>query len=129
MKQGVHHVKAKIAAAPTMLKKHLIEHKDQYIAAAKDGLMDVAMNGKAGIARQADKAKKHMVKKARSVAGCKGSGLGMRGAGIGIKGAGGKRKQGKGLSVRGAGGKRGRGRDVPSMEQYIPRGAGMRVVT
>ena len=158
VKQGVHHVKAKIAAAPTMLKKHLIEHKDQYIAAAKDGLMDVAMNGKAGIARQADKAKKHMVKKARSVAGCKGSGLGMRGAGIGIKGAGGKRKQGRGLSVRGAGGKRGRGfggmmrkikemqknpssgsrkliasrgrgRAVPSAEQYIPRGAGMRVVT
>ena len=153
MKQGVHHVKEKIAAAPTMLKQHLVEHKDKYIAAAKEGLMDVAMNGKEGIARQAEKAKTHMIKKARGVAGCKGRGLSMAGAGMSMAGA--------GMSIRGAGGKKKRGRglvdavrrskgrvfkgpssgtlkrasrggkswaDTPSMDQYIPKGAGMRVV-
>ena len=149
VKQGIHHVKEKIAAAPTMLKQHLVEHKDKYIAAAKEGLMDVAMNGKEGIARQADKAKTHMIKKARGVAGCKGRGLSMAGAGMSmagagmsVRGAGGKKKRGRGMSVRGAGGKRGRGfwSDVGKAvkvgarsflgpdERYTPKGAGMRVV-
>ena len=141
MKQGVHHVKEKIAAAPTMLKQHLVEHKDKYIAAAKEGLMDVAMNGKEGIARQADKAKTHMIKKARGVAGCKGRGLSMAGAGMSmagagmsVRGAGGKKKRGRGMSVRGVVGDVGKAVKVGARsflgpdERYTPKGAGMRVV-
>ena len=129
VKQGVHHVKEKIAAAPTMLKQHLVEHKDKYIAAAKEGLMDVAMNGKEGIARQADKAKTHMIKKARGVAGCKGRGLSMAGAGMSVRGAGGKKKRGRGFwSDVGKAVKVGARSFLGPDERYTPKGAGMRVV-
>ena len=78
VKQGVTTLKDKVKEAPGMLKQHLMEHKDEYIANAKEGLMDVAMNGKEGVARQMNKAKTHMVKKTRAVAGCKPKGSGLK---------------------------------------------------
>ena len=83
VKQGVAHVKQKVAQAPGIIKAHLKEHKDEYIEAAKKGLIDVAQNGKEGVHNQLEKLKGHMVKKTRSAAGCETAGsLELSGAGF-----------------------------------------------
>ena len=85
---GVQAVKDKVKAAPQAIKAHVIKHKDEYVQKAVEAATDVVQNGKEGVHRQMGKARTHMVKKARSVAGCEGqkgtAGSGLRVAG-GIK--------------------------------------------
>ena len=72
--QGVQTVKEKVRAAPQAIKAHVIKHKDEYVQKAVDAATDVVQNGKEGVTRQIGKARTHMVKKARAVAGCEGEG-------------------------------------------------------
>ena len=72
MTKGTEAVKAHVAAAPEKLRQHLAENKDKYIALAKNAAVDVAQNGREGLHRQLAAARKGMVAKARSVAGCEG---------------------------------------------------------
>ncbi len=101
--QGVQTVKDKVKAAPQAIKAHVIKHKDEYVQKAVEAATDVVQNGKEGVHRQMGKARTHMVKKARSVAGCeekKGGGLRVAG---GLRKKKKKKKRGGSLSATYAG--------------------------
>ena len=61
---------------------------NKYIALAKNAVVDVAQNGREGLHRQLAAARKGMVSKARSVAGCEGKkkGSGLRARGLKARG-------------------------------------------
>ena len=67
---GITSLKNKVAEAPTLAKAHLMKHKDEYLAKAKEAFADIATNGKEGVNRQLARAKKHLIKKTRGIAGC-----------------------------------------------------------
>lgn len=131
IRQGTHVIKQHVQAAPAALKAHLVANKDKYIDAAKNAAVDIAQNGKQGINRTMEKVKKHMVTKARSVAGCKPKGSGMRVGGGGKVGGG--MRVGGGLRVAGGAGKKtgkkaAKGRGARVAGGIRVAGGGMKVV-